>query len=251
MSRTGSMRAKADGTLVGVTMDGQSPRTTRLQDRMQNMGGVATPLAMSMSATQSPTTVTQRPDHIPISTIPEARMYEVQYPYGGQQRKVASEGQLLNYNDDSSLHVIDNLPELAGSPQRSIYTWREGSPAYPRFTTGSHPTSPVATPGNPEYYTSYAQQAVGRRTAPPMYRQINATLPTNSPQMRRKGPFSSESSPSRFQNQQQQGMTFSRALQMSDSLELSAARVGEGANPNQKEGENRRSVYEMNYEISV
>jgi hypothetical protein len=177
---------------------------------------------------------------------------------------------------------IEQLPELAGSPHRSIYTWRDtSSPAYPRYSTGSHPTSPtpVVVGGSQnqiDYYPSYAQHvanmnAMNHHRMTPTFR--TATLP-GSPNMRRHmgsaGQFSSDNSPSHrvpSNTGGSAGMTFSRALQMSDSLELSAARVADPNNcdknvqqqqpiqqqpPNtQESSSNRRSVYEMNYEISV
>ena len=194
------------------------------------MGGVATPFAMSARRSTPGTPVNQgtaprRPNDIPVY-LPS---------YVPPTRKTASEGTIRHSSVDQG---IDQIPELASSPQRGIYTWREPSPPGP-LNHRSHPNSPADQPDQYRHLTmppspqlprkhydhgGYHQQQMGMRVLP-------------SPQHHRP-------------------MTFSRAMQVSDSMEaqqahgVQYARRGKPLSPSSGDSE-RRSVYDMNYEISV
>ncbi|CAG0922233.1 unnamed protein product [Notodromas monacha] len=195
-----------------------------------------------------------RPDHISI------QQQQQQNRLQQQARKTASDGQLMS---------SEHLPELAGSPQRGMYTWRDPSPAtgyhhhqaasphQPRLfaggtinNCGSHPTSP--TTGNSDHYA--AQRAYQYPPQPQGYwaGSSSTVSGSGSPQvvrhpvgfrvqqqhqyqlhhdgvaaslsplhaLSRLGPVSGPQQPSQSQQQQ-----FSRAMHVSDSLDLSAARV--------------------------
>lgn len=63
------------------------------------------------------------------------------YPNGSPQRRFLSEGELLSRTVSNGLSIgnelsyanrtnstVDNIRELAGSPQRSVYNWKDTSP---------------------------------------------------------------------------------------------------------------------------
>lgn len=70
------------------------------------------------------------------------------YPNGSPQRRFLSEGELLSRTTSNGLSIggeltyvnrnnntVDNIRELAGSPQRGVYNWKDNSPP------GQNPTS--------------------------------------------------------------------------------------------------------------
>ncbi|XP_060520018.1 palmitoyltransferase ZDHHC8 isoform X2 [Cylas formicarius] len=245
--------------LRGPTPDNLGPQraSPTMQQRIKALG-VPTPLAMSSPVRRSnPSTPTQprRPDFIGVVYQNQSGpYYEFQgadaathqrqttsQAYGGSpQRRFMSEGELVRQEAQLSYprsnNTVDNIRELANSPQRGVYMWKDTSPGYP----------PPA-PQQPDFYRSnptsptqqvYAQQP---RTYHPATRGGVAVYPPQSPQVHRKlGPAS---------DNRRRPMSFVRALEMSDGVELNAQN---SQCPTQRPPTpDRTSVYDMNYEISV
>lgn len=77
-----------------------------------------------------------------------------QQPYGGSpQRRFLSEGELVRQSSGAvgatvgdlsytrSNNTVDNIRELAGSPQRGVYMWKDTSPGFQGSTGGGGPGS--------------------------------------------------------------------------------------------------------------
>ncbi|XP_073984090.1 zinc finger DHHC-type containing 8 isoform X1 [Rhodnius prolixus] len=221
--------------------------------------GVATPLAMSSPLRRSnPGTPTQprRPDFIGVGGNNNGAYYELRATGGGEgspQRRFLSEGELLRgepQHYSRTNNTVDNIRELAGSPQRGVYTWKDTSPNTYNTQQASryhdhyrsNPTSPTqratGPPPPPVYYPP---------TGPPPPRGGVAVYPPpqQSPQLKRKNVVTAPLTP---QDNRRRPMSFVRALEMSDSMEMQATqdqRRGTTPTPD------RASVYDMNYEISV
>ena len=182
----------------------------------------------------------------------------------------------------------DAFQELAGSPQRSFYMWKQP----PQSTAGSgdyhhYPQhQPPSDPGSPAHGShSYAQQvgfflqqsvpiptvqSGGPRTTPSGYPGGPIVPPGQvSPKMgRRFGPGHgqeagySDNVIHRTAGPQSSGpLTFTRALEVTDSIAgiqqrgqvngVGGAGRGGQAGGQSEGAEHRESVYDMNYEISV
>lgn len=54
--------------------------------------------------------------------------------YGSPQRRFLSEGELVRQGNELSYarsnNTVDNIRELAGSPQHGVYMWKDNSPGY-------------------------------------------------------------------------------------------------------------------------
>ena len=172
--------------------------------------------------------------------------------------------------------------ELAGSPQRSFYMWKQPPQDSPAGGGGYHhypQHPPPSDPGSPAHGShSYAQQvgfflqqsvpipnvqSGGPRTTPSGYPGGPIVPPGQvSPKMgRRFGPghgqpegYSDNTVIHRTGGPQpgQGPLTFTRALEVTDSI-AGIQQRGQGSNGAARggEGEHRESVYDMNYEISV
>ncbi|KAF6206636.1 hypothetical protein GE061_017872 [Apolygus lucorum] len=218
--------------------------------------GVPTPIALSSPLRRSnPGTPTQprRPDFIGVTGNGNGvggTYYDFRGGGGGgggeasPQRRFLSEGELLRGEPQHygrTNNTVDNIRELAGSPQRGVYTWKDTSPntytqqgrapSYDHFR--SNPTSPTQRGG---YYQG-----------PPPPRGVVAVYPPpqQSPQVKRKN-MTTPVTPS---DNRRRPMSFVRALEMSDSMEMQATAQDQrrGTTPTP----DRASVYDMNYEISV
>ena len=150
---------------------------------------------------------------------------------------------------------MDNIRELAGSPQRGVYMWKDNSP-------GAH-TQPHSNKPLCEYYrsnpTSPNQQIqYVPRPPPPLYPHnpprggVLVFPPPQSPQVKRKN-YTMPTTPTG--DQRRRPMSFVRALEMSDSMEMSglpkAQTESRGPIVRGNTPPDRSSVYDMNYEISV
>ncbi|XP_074036593.1 palmitoyltransferase ZDHHC8-like [Leptinotarsa decemlineata] len=244
----------------------QRPSPT-MQQRIKALG-VPTPLALSTPVRRSnPSTPTQprRPDFIGVVYQNQPPHYYDFQPsqdnhhhlqqqqrqmmppqsYGGSpQRRFMSEGELVRQEQLSyprSNNTVDNIRELANSPQRGVYMWKDTSPGYPPPTDfyRSNPTSPT------QQQQPYAAPPV--RTYHPAARGgVPVYPPPQSPQVHRKQPGGGPA-PS---DNRRRPMSFVRALEMSDTTQEGApqctAHVGQRPST-----PDRASVYDMNYEISV
>ncbi|EFA12711.2 hypothetical protein TcasGA2_TC002345 [Tribolium castaneum] len=241
----------------------QRPSPT-MQQRIKALG-VPTPLAMSSPVRRSnPSTPTQprRPDFIGVSANHQpGNYYDFQaHPnsnqrpamsqggYGSPQRRFMSEGELVRQEAQLSYprsnNTVDNIRELANSPQRGVYMWKDTSPGYP-------------PPQHPDFYrsnpTSPTQQAYAPRPYHPAVRGGVAVYPPQSPQefgglqVHRKGGVGTPTVP----DNRRRPMSFVRALEMSDSVELTAPNSQCSHLPQRPSTPDRTSVYDMNYEISV
>ncbi|KAG8296824.1 hypothetical protein J6590_048898 [Homalodisca vitripennis] len=198
----------------------------------------------------NPGTPTQprRPDFISVSgSNHPTTYYEFQGnrgnsgPEASPQRRFLSEGELLRGGELPPVYprtnnTVDNIRELAGSPQRGVYTWKDTSPnAYcqqPRPTYDHYRSNPTSPTQRGVYYPAL-------RGGVPVY------PPPQSPQVKRKNLVT----PVTPCDGRRRPMSFVRALEMSDSMEMAGAsqepRRGTTPTPD------RQSVYDMNYEISV
>lgn len=251
-----------------------------------------------------------------------------QIKYGSPQRRFLSEGELVRQSSELSHaktnNTIDNIRELAGSPQRGVYMWKDNSPGFnnsnpppgvfgtnavgtnyqqqhssttPRPTQQQqqhsqqnidynvhydnyhhHQSNPTSPTQQIQYNNSGQNQStinnsgggVGNNVAVNRYQLQNSISgnyhpgvrggvqvfpPNPSPQIKRKTPT--------------RPMSFVRALEMTDSMEMNT--VGDveqqngvygGANTigvveqqqqlkSTQSTPDRVSVYDMNYEISV
>lgn len=174
--------------------------------------------------------------------------------YPSPQRRFLSEGELVRQAPGDLVssrtnNTVDNIRELAGSPQRGVYMWKDNSPG---THVHPHPKPPC------DYYrsnpTSPNQQGVQYlpRTHGfyPPRGGVPVFPPPQSPQVKRKN-LATPTTPTN--DQRRRPMSFVRALEMSDSMEMS----GSSGVPNETRGAprgatpDRSSVYDMNYEISV
>ncbi|XP_014259008.1 palmitoyltransferase ZDHHC5 [Cimex lectularius] len=210
--------------------------------------GVPTPLAISSPLRRSnPGTPTQprRPDFIGVSGNGNGvggTYYEFRGGGGeaSPQRRFLSEGELLRGESQHyarTNNTVDNIRELAGSPQRGVYTWKDTSPN--TYTTQRIPSYDHHYRSNP---TSPTQR--GYYQGAPPRGGVAVYPPQQSPQVKRKN----MTTPVTPQDTRRRPMSFVRALEMSDSMEMQATqdqRRGTTPTPD------RASVYDMNYEISV
>ncbi|XP_045465219.1 palmitoyltransferase ZDHHC8 isoform X4 [Harmonia axyridis] len=262
-----------DPSVRGVTPDGPQRPSPTLQQRIKAQG-VPTPLAMSSPVRRSnPSTPTQprRPDFIGIAANHQQppQYYDYQQSqnthhahrpmmastqnYGSPQRRFMSEGELVRQEAQLSYprsnNTVDNIRELANSPQRGVYMWKDTSPGYPppQHTEfyRSNPTSPtqqVYTTAQPRSYHPASRGGV------PVY-------PPASPQIHRKMQQmgTSSSAVQQQQDNRRRPISFVRALEMTDGVELSQSGGQCSAHlPSQRPSTpERTSVYDMNYEISV
>jgi len=182
-----------------------------------------------------------------------------------------------------------HIQELAGSPQRSFYLWKASDNT--GYNTSHHyPGGGASDPASPVHPNhSYAQQvgyflqqpvteyvgpslqSGGPRTTPSGYPGGPVVPPGHvSPKAPRRPHFPGQQGPPHLVNSSpysdnvirtssggplgpgpQGPMSFTRALEVTDSLQQ--GRGQQGNHPGQNVGDegNRESVYDMNYEISV
>lgn len=217
-----------------------------------------------------------RPHHIP----PYYDSYNV--PNGGEQRRILSEGELMYDRQYMMPHdqqsVGGPIRELESSPQRGVYMWKDNSPTGPAGNYfHSNPTSPIQhnlinnggggsnhsnrVYGNPggmyvnssQKYTPAGNQVpISPSAKNKMYDMGVASNVPNSSIMTdgiRPSPIS------------RRPMSFVRALEMTDSLEMAnRSKNSPAGTPTPKApgqphindmSERSRSIYDTNYEISV
>ncbi|KAF2880923.1 hypothetical protein ILUMI_25252 [Ignelater luminosus] len=245
------------------SLNTQRPSPT-MQQRIKALG-VPTPLAMSSPVRRSnPSTPTQprRPDFIGVAANHQPNPYYdfqnqasqgqrqiTSQGYGSPQRRFMSEGELVRQEAQLSYprsnNTVDNIRELANSPQRGVYMWKDTSPGYPPPAQAqefyrSNPTSP----------TQQAAYNAPPRSYHPAVRGGVSVYPPQSPQVHRKTQIGA-GTPTVPDNRRRP-MSFVRALEMSDSVELTGpSSQCSGHLPVRPSTPDRASVYDMNYEISV
>lgn len=238
---------------------------------------------------------------------------------GSPQRRFLSEGELVRQEALTGAgggvqlsyargnNTVDNIRELANSPQRSMYLWKDTSPSYPTSGgpqgSGPHPSSTSASefyrsnPTSPtqqqhqqynQMYGGNAGNTTGTRPYHPAMRGGVPVFPPQpppgqsggqSPGIHRKGigssnpqlpPHSTPTTSNSTSSMGRRPMSFVRALEMSDSVDMShsphsnspnnhpapssgAAQQQSrgGGQQGQTDSPDRTSVYDMNYEISV
>ncbi|XP_076671732.1 zinc finger DHHC-type containing 8 isoform X3 [Andrena cerasifolii] len=261
----------------GQGQGGASPTTQRIKAI-----GVPTPLAISSPIRRSnPGTPTQvrRPDFIGVNDAPT--YYDVQQGNnagGGAtcgavvagyspQRRFLSESELVRQGTDHSYsrtnNTVDNIRELAGSPQRGVYMWKDNSPgSYPAppgtTNAATHQSPSQRPPPAYDYYrsnpTSPTQQlyANAPRAAyhPAMRGGVPVFPPHQSPQVKRKATMATPTTPTSG-DARRRPMSFVRALEMTDSMEMVSAPNDNRSQRPTTPTPDRASVYDMNYEISV
>ncbi|KAF5282686.1 hypothetical protein FQA39_LY17493 [Lamprigera yunnana] len=245
------------------SLNTQRPSPT-MQQRIKALG-VPTPLAMSSPVRRSnPSTPTQprRPDFIGVAANHQPNPYYdfqnqanpvqrqmASQGYGGSpQRRFMSEGELVRQESQLSYprsnNTVDNIRELANSPQRGVYMWKDTSPGYPPPAQSqefyrSNPTSPTQQ----VTYTA-------PRSYHPAIRGGVSVYPPQSPQVHRKTQLSGANTT--VPDNRRRPMSFVRALEMSDAVEVTGpSNQCSGHLPGRPSTPDRASVYDMNYEISV
>lgn len=262
----------------GGTPDSLGPQraSPTMQQRIKALG-VPTPLAMSSPVRRSnPSTPTQprRPDFIGVVYAPNqptaGSYYEfqpaeagpvgrgpgsqgqnhVQYHGGSPQRRFMSEGELVRQEQQLSYprsnNTVDNIRELANSPQRGVYMWKDQSPGYP--PSAQQPDFYRSNPTSPTQQQMYAPQSTTRTYHPAMRGGVAVYPP--SPQIHRK---LGASTPTVVADNRRRPMSFVRALEMSDNVDMSPQGSQCSSHPmtQRPSTPDRTSVYDMNYEISV
>ncbi|XP_039292352.1 palmitoyltransferase ZDHHC5-B isoform X2 [Nilaparvata lugens] len=271
---------------------GNSGPSPTMQQRIKAIG-VPTPLTLSSPLRRSnPGTPTQprRPDFIGVSTgnVQQAPTYLEYGGGGGQggqrsgghyhphqqegspQRRFLSEGELLRGGSDlppaypRTNNTVDNIRELAGSPQRGVYTWKDTSPnAYCSRSGGGNSSGG----GYGDHYRSNPTSPTQRGVYYPALRGgVPVFPPPQSPQVKRKTTTVAASTaptpprtvlkdPPPGADNRRRPMSFVRALEMTDSIDMADAASGGQPPPPPQRGTtptpDRVSVYDMNYEISV
>lgn len=218
----------------------------------------------------NPSTPTQprRPDFIGVvypNQTGQGQYYEFQHAdnppprpmmpqgYGSPQRRFMSEGELVRQEAQLSYprsnNTVDNIRELANSPQRGVYMWKDTSPGYPP-PTQHHPDFYRSNPTSPTQQ-SYAVPPP-RTYHPAMRGGVPVYPPPASPQVHRK-PMLGANPPTITVDNRRRPMSFVRALEMTDSVEMTTQNSQCSAhNMTQRPSTpDRTSVYDMNYEISV
>ncbi|KAF5278503.1 hypothetical protein FQR65_LT15674 [Abscondita terminalis] len=244
------------------SLNTQRPSPT-MQQRIKALG-VPTPLAISSPVRRSnPSTPTQprRPDFIGVATNHQPNPYYdfqnqvnpvqrqmASQGYGSPQRRFMSEGELVRQESQLSYprsnNTVDNIRELANSPQRGVYMWKDTSPGYPppaqtQDFYRSNPTSPTQQ----VTYTA-------PRSYHPAIRGGVSVYPPQSPQVHRKTQLGAATAT--VPDNRRRPMSFVRALEMSDAVEVTGpASQCSGHLPGRPSTPDRASVYDMNYEISV
>lgn len=258
---------------------GQGGASPTMQQRIKAIG-VPTPLAISSPIRRSnPGTPTQvrRPDFIGVNDAPA--YYDVQqcnvactHSNYSPQRRFLSESELVRQGNEHPYsrtnNTVDNIRELAGSPQRGVYMWKDNSPGSYQVSSMIQP-SPSQRPPPYDYYRSNptsptqqfannAQVVVAQQIAPrPAYHPamrggvpvFPPQHPHQSPQVKRKT-MATPTTPT-SNDGRRRPMSFVRALEMTDSMEMVSAPNDSRSQRPTTPTPDRASVYDMNYEISV
>ncbi|XP_011874951.1 PREDICTED: palmitoyltransferase ZDHHC5 isoform X2 [Vollenhovia emeryi] len=245
-------------------------------------------LAIHLGSLSNPGTPTQvrRPDFIGVNEAPT--YYDVQQGNHtgigvpgsvitgySPQRRFLSESELVRQGTDHPYsrtnNTVDNIRELAGSPQRGVYMWKDNSPgSYPGpppggAGSGAPHQSPSHRPPPPyDYYrsnpTSPTQQSQYTMNAPrpPLHPALRGGVPVfpphpshQSPQVKRKATTMATPTTPTSGDARRRPMSFVRALEMTDSMEMVSAPNDPRSQRPTTPTPDRASVYDMNYEISV
>lgn len=180
-------------------------------------------------------------------TGPRGNMH---HPEHSPQRRFLSEGELLRGNGDlgppyRTNNTVDNIRELASSPQRGMYLWKDTSPSVrtPQVNTNtnqyehfrSNPTSPTQRVYYPALRGGVQVFPPGTHQSPAVKRKANMPLSTAPP------------TSSQTIDNRRRPMSFVRALEMSEMSDIE----GQQQRPTTTPTPDRQSVYDINYEISV
>jgi palmitoyltransferase ZDHHC5/8 len=226
------------------------------------------------------------------------------YPNGSPQRRFLSEGELLSRTNSNGMSIgtelsyvnrtnntVDNIRELAGSPQRGVYNWKDQSPPgyaqqpnqmgpamYPNGSNGNFiGRPPLPTQQNPQQYNMVAVTAAQQQQA--NVRQSNVSNIINNIQLANNAsayhpalrggvqvfPPQIPASPQVKRKQTPtRPISFVRALEMANSIEMTNTNYqpqpgeqlegNKEMNPNAQQTQqiaDRGSIYDTNYEISV
>ncbi|XP_012521523.1 palmitoyltransferase ZDHHC5 isoform X2 [Monomorium pharaonis] len=269
----------------------QGGASPTMQQRIKAIG-VPTPLAISSPIRRSnPGTPTQvrRPDFIGVNETPT--YYDVQQGNNmavgvpgsvitgySPQRRFLSESELVRQGTDHPYsrtnNTVDNIRELAGSPQRGVYMWKDNSPgSYPGPPLGpgsvvsgaphqspSHRPPPAydyyrSNPTSPTQQSQYATNAPKAAYHPALRGGVPVfpphQPPHQSPQVKRKATTMATPTTPTSGDARRRPMSFVRALEMTDSMEMVSAPNDSRTQRPTTPTPDRASVYDMNYEISV
>lgn len=159
----------------------------------------------------------QQQQQLPLNHLNGGVRISQQQSYNSPQRRFLSEGELVRQGNELSYaksnNTVDNIRELAGSPQRGVYMWKDTSPGYSNnqppgppgvfitnhqdrntiSNTTRHPQNQQLLMGQPDYNQQYDIHH---------HHRSNPTSPTQ--QMQYSGSAVNVSNRYTPQNQQQQ-----------------------------------------------
>ncbi|XP_049762354.1 palmitoyltransferase ZDHHC8 isoform X2 [Schistocerca cancellata] len=327
-SPTMQQRIKAIGVPTPLAMSSPVRRSnpgTPTQPRRPDfigVGGMGTPSSTYYEFQQQPSQISAVHTHHSVQPHPASRVAPPTSSYGSPQRRFLSESELVRQGGSGgdlayarSNNTADNIRELAGSPQRGVYTWKDTSPgAYGSNGNGigasshhhqplpsqhqrsagyeyyrSNPTSPTQQQQQQQQQQQHQQQQQQMYSQrppasyyPPVRGGVPVYPPPQSPQIKRKTmvtPTTPTAAVSSCDGRRpspgsRRPMSFVRALEMSDSIELTSASPGtprsehrlvtvsgpvsgtsssvlQDTHRSSTPTPDRASVYDMNYEISV
>lgn len=256
-----------------------------LASRETSRSGLTSAVSVCRSNPGTPTQV-RRPDFIGVNEAPT--YYDVQQGNSAAvgvtgsvvtgyspQRRFLSESELVRQGTDHPYsrtnNTVDNIRELAGSPQRGVYMWKDNSPgSYPAppgaggvVVSGAPHQSPAQRPHpSYDYYrsnpTSPTQQSYTTNAPRAPYHPamrggvpVFPPQPHQSPQVKRKASTMATPTTPTSGDARRRPMSFVRALEMTDSIEMVSAPNDPRSQRPTTPTPDRASVYDMNYEISV
>uniref|UniRef100_A0A1B0DLI2 Uncharacterized protein n=1 Tax=Phlebotomus papatasi TaxID=29031 RepID=A0A1B0DLI2_PHLPP len=208
---TMQQRIKALGVATPLAMSSPVRRSnpgTPTQPRRPDFISVNPSMSNQVGATYYDFPMQQQPPHhqsLPPPPTQQQQSYQMtqqhhngavraQPVYGSPQRRFLSEGELVRQGAELSYartnNTVDNIRELAGSPQRGVYMWKDTSPGY-------------GSSGNPPGFPGV------QATQMNMLRQQQ----NNQQMMQMEHHRSNPTSPTQQQQQQQQQMQYAGAQQ--------------------------------------
>lgn len=133
----------------------------------------------------------------------QQRTPNVVYHHGSPQRRYLSEGELARQGAELSYarsnQTVDNIRELAGSPQRGVYMWKDMSPGF--SNDGSNQTQQLL--GNLQQQPQQSPGVFVSMAAPSVYQNTPSPTAAQQQQQQQQPQYGGVSA-ARYQLQQQQ-----------------------------------------------
>ncbi|XP_055683146.1 palmitoyltransferase ZDHHC8 isoform X1 [Lutzomyia longipalpis] len=197
---TMQQRIKALGVATPLAMSSPVRRSnpgTPTQPRRPDFISVNSSMSNQVGATYYDFPMQQQPPHhqsLPPPPVTQQQSYQMvqqhhnngqiraQPVYGSPQRRFLSEGELVRQGAELSYartnNTVDNIRELAGSPQRGVYMWKDTSPGY------GNSSNPPGFPGvQATQMNMLRQQQSNQQMMQMEHHRSNPTSPTQQQQM--------------------------------------------------------------------